>query len=465
MMLNKKKRLSTEHLDYVDDKSSALLLNTPKNARILLWVILLFFVVAVIWAALAKIDKVTVAMGKVIPSAQLQMIQNLEGGLVQKILVKEGEVVHKGQTLLLINDTQFVSDFQSKQSQLSAAQADSVGMNALLNTVIVDKSKTQDSWEQSVVIKPQPLIFSDTFRHNHPDLVVHQENEYGDKLSNLENQLSVVAQQIQQKRQSLLEANSNVSSLVSSLAIAQKEYNMTAPLTTDGVVPEIQLLKLQRQLNQTQQQLNSTRLQVPSLRSAIQEAILQRIDIASKFRANIQTQLNSTSVKIASLSESQVVLKDRVQRTVVVSPVNGTIQRIFVNTIGGVIQPGMNIISIVPAGDQLLIQAKVAPRDIAFLHPGLKAIVKLTAYNFSNYGGLKGIVQTISADTIQDKKGTSYYQITVKTDRNNLIGSEGQSLPIIPGMTASVDIVTGRRSVLNYLLNPVLKARQTAFRE
>ena len=465
MMLNKKKRLSTEHLDYVDDKSSALLLNTPKNARILLWVILLFFVVAVIWAALAKIDKVTVAMGKVIPSAQLQMIQNLEGGLVQKILVKEGEVVHKGQRLLLINDTQFVSDFQSKQSQLSAAQADSVGMNALLNSVIVDKSKTKDSWEQSVVIKPHPLIFSDTFSHNHPDLVVHQENEYGDKLSNLENQLSVVAQQIQQKRQSLLEANSNVSSLVSSLAIAQKEYNMTAPLTTDGVVPEIQLLKLQRQLNQTQQQLNSTRLQVPSLRSAIQEAILQRIDIASKFRANIQTQLNSTSVKIASLSESQVVLKDRVQRTVVVSPVNGTIQRIFVNTIGGVIQPGMNIISIVPAGDQLLIQAKVAPRDIAFLHPGLKAIVKLTAYNFSNYGGLKGIVQTISADTIQDKKGTSYYQITVKTDRNNLIGSEGQSLPIIPGMTASVDIVTGRRSVLNYLLNPVLKARQTAFRE
>ncbi len=464
-MKKKTTSIQDDHIDFMDDTSSALLLNTPKNARLLLWVVLLFFITAIIWAALAKIDKVTVATGKVIPSGQLQMIQNLEGGLVQQILVQEGQHVKKGQKLLLINDTQFVSDYQSKESQLAGFQANSIGTTALLKSVSIDKTKQGAQWHNSVIISNHTPNFSQKFQKNYPQLVSQQQSGYNDQINNLENQLSVVSQQIEQKRQSVLEAQSNVSSLTSSLAIAQKEYNMTAPLAKEGVVPPIQLLKLERQLNTTKQQLDSARLQIPLLRSAIQEAILQRIDIARKFRTNMQTQLNSLSVKIASLSESQVVLKDRVKRTVVISPVNGIIQRIFVNTIGGVIQPGMNIVSIVPSGQHLMIQARLAPQDIAFMRPGLKATIKFSAYNFSTYGGLLGNVKTISADTIQDKKGGSYYQVLVQTDQYSLKGPNDQKLPIIPGMTATVDIITGRRSVLNYLLNPVLKARHAAFRE
>jgi adhesin transport system membrane fusion protein len=464
-MKKKNTSIQDEHIDFMDDTSSALLLNTPKNARLLLWVVLLFFIVAVVWASFAKIDKVTVATGKVIPSGQLQMIQNLEGGLVQQILVQEGQHVKKGQKLLLINDTQFVSDYQSKESQLAGLQANSIGTKALLKSVSIDKTQKGTQWQNSVVIRNNTPSFTPKFQKNYPQLVTQQQSSYNDQINNLENQLSVVSQQIEQKRQSVLEAQSNASSLSGSLAIAQKEYNMTAPLAKEGVVPPIQLLKLERQLNTTKQQLNSARLQIPLLRSAIQESILQRIDIARKFRTAMQTQLNTLSVKIASLSESQVVLKDRVKRTVVISPVNGIIQRIFVNTIGGVIQPGMNIVSIVPSGQHLMIQARLAPQDIAFMHPGLQATIKFSAYNFSNYGGLLGQVKTISADTIQDKKGGSYYQVLIQTDQYSLNGPNDQKLPIIPGMTATVDIITGRRSVLNYLLNPVLKARHTAFRE
>lgn len=303
-----------------------------------------------------------------------------------------------------------------------------------------------------------------SIKKSHPDKVRRQQNEYRDNISNLENQLSVVAQQISQKQRELTENQSRIANLQRSYNIALKEYNITKPLADEGVVPKIELLKLQRSLNDTKRDLTSARLQAPVAKSAIKEATFKYMDIALQFRSDIQSKLNDTSDQLSSMNETRIGLEDRVKRTTVVSPVTGTIQKIYVNTVGGVIQPGMNLIEIVPTEDTLLIEAKIAPQDIGFLRPGLKAIVKFTAYDFTSYGGLDGVVETISADTIQDKEGNSFYQVRVRTDKNSLTAPDGESLPIIPGMTASVDIITGKRSVLDYLLKPILKSSSFCFK-
>jgi adhesin transport system membrane fusion protein len=195
----------------------------------------------------------------------------------------------------------------------------------------------------------------------------------------------------------------------------------------------------------------------------MREAVFQRLDVALTFRTEQQETLNQVEQQIASMTEGKVSLQDRVARTVVTSPVDGTVKKLHVNTVGGVIQPGMDIIEIVPSEDNLLIEAKIAPQDIAFLRPGLEAVVKFSAYDFTVYGGLNGQLETISADTIQDEEGNSFYLVKVRTEKNNI--GDAETLPIIPGMTASVDIITGKRSVLDYLINPIVRAQNTALRE
>ncbi|EPO7451926.1 HlyD family type I secretion periplasmic adaptor subunit, partial [Vibrio fluvialis] len=231
----------------------------------------------------------------------------------------------------------------------------------------------------------------------------------------------------------------------------------------EGVVPRIELLKLQRQVNDTRRDLTSSELKVPVLKSALRESMLSRIDAALKFRSQQQDALNQTQDKLSAMTESTVGLEDRVNRTVVVSPVTGTIKTLYVNTVGGVIQPGMDIVEIVPTEDTLLVEAQIAPQDIAFLRPDLPAIVKFSAYDFTKYGGLEGTLEHISADTSQDEDGNSFYLVRVRTKETSL--GHDASLPIIPGMTASVDIITGKRTVLDYLLKPILSAKDNALRE
>ncbi|MGF1786738.1 HlyD family type I secretion periplasmic adaptor subunit [Photobacterium swingsii] len=459
------KALTTEQLDYIDDQSAALLLNTPKSARRMLWVIVLFFVIAFVWASQAQLDQVTVGSGKVIASSQLQVVQNLEGGIVKSLLVTEGDAVVQGQELLIIDDTQFQSDFNEQSQSLVGTQADSVRLNALLASIRIDKSQAKTNWQKSIVIKQQALNFPSELTQNQARLVQRQKNEFTDQLSQLESQLAVVEQQINQKARERIETQSRVSSLRNSYGIASKELAITKPLADEGVVPEIELLKLQRQLNDTRRELKSAELQLPIIKAAIQEAILKRIDIAQNFRSDLQRELNEISDQLASLSASQIGLKDRVNRTTITSPVTGIIQTLHTNTVGGVIQPGMDVITIVPTDDNLLIEAQIAPKDIAFLRPKLRAMIKFSAYDFTVFGGLEGTLETISADTIKDDEGNSFYQIRIRTAQNYLLSGSGEILPIIPGMTASADIITGKRTVLDYLLKPVISAQRNALRE
>ncbi|CAH0535807.1 Type I secretion system membrane fusion protein PrsE [Vibrio stylophorae] len=451
-------------LDFVDDKTAALLLNTPRSARIMLWMVVLFFICAIIWAAYAEIDKVTVGQGKVIPSSQLQIVQNLEGGIVKSVLIKEGDFVEKDQQLLLIDDTRFQSDFRERKQQLVSLQGDIIRLQAELNAVHIDQKKAKSNWRKTVLIKEIPLEFSAEFGEENSKQVRQQRAEYRDNMNNLRNQLSVLDQQIRQKEQELIEVKATLRNLKQSYHLAAQELKITRPLAEEGVVPRVELLKLQRQVNDTRRDMTATQLQIPQIESSLRETIFKRIEVALSFRADQQLALNEVEDELSAMSESQVGLEDKVQRTIVLSPVTGTIKKIHINTVGGVIQPGMDLVEIVPSEDNLLVEAKIAPKDIAFLRPGLTTIVKFTAYDFTVYGGLQGDLETISADTIKDEEGNEFYLIKVRTNQN-FLGENGQKNPIIPGMTASVDIMTGKQSVLDYLLKPILRAKQNALRE
>lgn len=460
---NRFDQLSPDELDYVDDKTAALLLNTPNSARILLWVVVAFFILAAIWASWAEIDKVTVGEGKVVPSSQIQVVQNLEGGLVKEILVKEGQQVEKGQRLLLIDDTRFRSDYREREQQIANLTASVLRLSTSISSVVIREKFDEANWENSVAITINELSFPESFIEKQTTLIDRQNAEYRQNLKELINQMSLMSQQVKQKQQDLVEIQARVQNLRESYKFAKKELEITIPLADEGIVPQIELLKFQRQVNDTRRELTSSQLKVPVLKSAIRETILSRIDTAQQFRSEQQEKLNSAQDQLSSLNKSTIGLQDKVNRTVVTSPVTGTIKTLNINTVGGVIQPGMDIVEIVPSEDTLLIEARIAPQDIAFLRPDLHTIVKFSAYDFTKYGGLEGTLEHISADTTTDEEGNSFYLVRVRTKETSL--NKDKLLPIIPGMTTSVDIITGKRTIMEYLLKPILNAQSNALKE
>ena len=249
-----------------------------------------------------------------------------------------------------------------------------------------------------------------------------------------------------------------------SISNAQKQMNITKPLLEQGLFPEVDYLRLERDLINLQGDVNALQLGMPRAQQAseeIQQKILQR---KAEFHASALDELNLRRGELKSLQEAIEAGRDRVTRTDVRSPVRGTIKQININTIGGVIHSGESILEIVPLDDTLLIEARIRPADIAFLHPGQQAMVKITAYDFSIYGGMEGKVEQISADTILDERGESFFKVKLRT-KSNTLSYRGAELPIIPGMMASVDIMTGEKTVLDYILKPILKAKQNALRE
>ena len=391
------------------------------------------------------------------------MVQNLEGGLVKEILVREGQQVTQGQQLLLIDDTRFQSDFREREQQIYNLTAKVLQLSASVASIEVIENVTLRNWRNSVTISTDKLVYPANFEETQPRLAARQRAEYRQDLNDLRNQLRVLDQQVDQKIQDLNEVRSRISNLQQGYDFAQKEYELMAPLAEEGIVPQIEFIKLKRQVNDTKRELDSARGRVPVLNAAIREALLSRVDAALGFRSEQQEKLNLSQDELSAITQSTVGLEDRVDRTIVTSPVTGTIKKLHTNTVGGVIQPGMDLVEIVPTEDMLVVEAEIAPQDIAFLRPGLLAIVKFSAYDFTKYGGLVGRLEHISADTIQDEEGNSFYLVRVHTDQTGF-GSDGE-LPIIPGMTASVDIITGKRTVLDYLLKPVLSAKGRALRE
>ena len=430
--------------EYLSNLEVAVERQNPRGGRFLLWGVVLFIAAAFYWASVAELDEVARGVGKVIPSSQVQVVQNLEGGILAEILVSEGDVVEEGQTLLRIDDTRFASSYREGRASYLNLKAKAARLRAEADG--------------------GPFEAPEEVQREKPDLANREMNLFRSRADELTTNVGILNQQADQRRQELNELKVKEQSLSRSYRLLERELQLTAPLEKEGVVSEVEVIRLKRQLNDLKGELEATRLAIPRIRSTLDEAEQKVTEIQLEFRSDAREALNETLAELARISEANQALEDRVKRTWVKSPVHGTVKRLMVNTVGGVIQPGMDILEIVPLEDSLLVEANIRPRDIAFLRPGQDVTVKLTAYDFAIYGGLEASLEHISADTITNEEGESLYLVRVRTDRN-FLGTEDAPLPIIPGMQTEVDILTGKKTVLTYLFKPVLRGMNTALSE
>ncbi|MCW8891505.1 MAG: HlyD family type I secretion periplasmic adaptor subunit [Sedimenticola sp.] len=438
------KRIHDDDLDYMTDVSAAQLIKTPRGGRLILWMAVLFIISALVWANWAELDEVTTGVGQVIPSSQIQVVQNLEGGIVAALMVSEGETVEKDQVLLQIDDTRFSASLRETRLQYLALKAKA--------------ARLQAEAELGEFVPPEDVL------EESPSFIRLEKELYQARRSELDNNRSILSEQTAQRKQELQELNAKRSQLRRSLNLVKRELTMTRPLVKAGAISEVEVLRLEREVNELAGQLESTTLSIPRIQSTLDESLSKLKELDFRFQSKAREEWNAVNTELSGLVASSVALEDRVKRTSVRSPVRGTIKQLMVNTVGGVIQPGMELVKIVPLEDTLLVEAKIRPEDIGFLRPGQKTIVKFTAFDFAIFGGMQGKLEHISADTIKDDDGNSFYQVRVRTAKNQL-GSETNPLKIIPGMQAEVDIMTGKKTVLNYLLKPVLRANERALRE
>jgi len=413
-------------------------------ARWLLWSIALFVSVALLWANYATLDEVTRATGRVIPSSQIQTIQNLEGGILQEINVNVGDQVKKGSPLLRIDDTRFNSSFNENQSSIDTLNYRAMRLEAEISEQEL-KSPENLTDDQAILFEEESRLFES-------------------RKTELASAIAILREQRRQHVQAREELNRELQKLAENAALAEQELEITEPLVAKGAVSQVELLRLRMAVNEASGRLETVQLKAPSAESMIQEAEEKILERQQQFKNSAQEELTLIRAELSRLTYSKVALQDRVDRTEVRSPVDGVVNRILVTTEGAVIQPGMDLIEIVPTNDTLLVNAKVRPVDIAFIRPGQKAMVKLTAYDFAIYGGLEARLERIGADTIVDESGEHFFEIRVRTEKNYL-GTELAPLPIMTGMVASVDIITGEKTVLDYLLKPVKRATANAMRE
>ena len=429
---------------FMSDVNAAVMIGASRSSHIILLATLLFIATALIWAANASIDEVTRGEGKVIPSGKIQVIQNLEGGILSEILVEEGEFVEKDQPLLRLDDTRFSSSYGESRLKYLALLAKAARLHA-------------EAEEQTLQIPDIVWKEREDLARNEVALYKSRENE-------LQSNLSILGQQESQIRQELAELHAKRDKTARSYELVRQELVMSEPLATDGAISEVEILRLKRAVNDLMGELEADQLAIPRLQSELEEMKDKINDIEISFRTKARSELNEAEAELSGIEASLKGQQDRITRTLVRSPVNGEVKQIMVTTIGGVIQPGMDLLEIVPMEGNLLVEAHVRPADIAFLRPNQDAQVKLTAYDYAIYGSLRAKLEHISADTITDEQGESFYLIRVRTDRSYL-GTNDNPLRIIPGMTAVVDILTGEKTVLDYLLKPVLRAQEMALRE
>jgi len=434
-----------DEFDFANDIKAAHLERAPSFAWLTLAIIFVIILVGLIWAQLAVLDEVTTGSGRVIPSRQMQVVQTLEGGIVREILIREGDTVEKNQIIMQIDDTGFASRLGeikqrrwARQAEVARLEAEATGAEKLsLDSVLLSQA---------------------------PQSVLSEQQSFRARRTKLSDEISVLRQQFIQRRSELIELRTRENKLTATQKPLQRELDLTTNLYKKGAVPEVELLRLRRQAIELNGDIEIIRAAIPRLESSILEAENRVKTVNTTFRAQARERLSVARAELAVVEESIKAATDRVFRTSLKAPVRGIVNKLNVTTIGAVVQPGKDVVEIVPLDDTLLIEAQIRPQDVAFITKGQTASVKLTAYDYSTYGALKGKVERISADTITDERSETFYRVIIRTE-NSTLEKGGKKLPIIPGMVASVDILTGKKTVLDYLLKPVKRVRNEAFRE
>jgi adhesin transport system membrane fusion protein len=427
--------------DFMGDADRIILEQEPIKARILLRALMAAIVIFIAWAGLVDVDEVTKGDGKVIPSQQLQVLQSLDGGIVSQILVKEGDIVNPGQVLLQVDSTRFESSVRENRSEYLSLSAKAARLLA------IREGKPFDP--------PADVVSED------PKTVEQERQLYETANSEIQAQISIARQQQDQRQHELAEARAKQSQASQAYESTVKELNVTKPLLASGAVSEVEVLRLQRDVDRYRGERDIATAQISRAQSAVGEASRKIQEVELDYRNTASKEFSETMAKLNALTQTSTGLNDKVKQSAIRSPVRGTVKRLLVNTVGGVVQPGKDIVEVVPLEGKLVLEAKVQPRDIAFLRPGQKAMVKFTAYDFSIYGGLDATLELIGADSVTDERGNTFYTVRVSTTKTSL----ANNLPIIPGMVAEVDIVTGQKTILSYLLKPVLRAKQAALTE
>lgn len=397
------------------------------------------------WSSIARLDEVSRGEAKIIPASEVQIIQSLEGGIIDEISVHEGDEVKAGQVLLHMRNVQAGADFAAtNQKYLS-----------LLGTVSRLRAEAAD---EDVLTLPIEVV------DGAPDIAETQQQAFAASKKNNVGQVGVLKEQLAQKRQEITELKRRIADSENVLTLSRNEHDMVAPMVEKGSSSKRDLLQIEKQIAQQSTELNGLKLSLPRAQAAAQE-IQERInELSSGVAATAQKELVDKEAELNSVKQALKAYKDKSERNDLRSPVHGTVKDIKIRTVGGVAKPSEPIMEIVPLDDQLLVEGHIKPSDIAFIHPGQKAVVRITAFDSSIYGTIDGVVSDISADSMTTDKGESFYRVRVKTDKTNL-KHDGKDYQIIPGMQATIDIVTGEKTVLKYLLKPFVKAAQTAMRE
>ncbi len=416
---------------------------SSKKANLILWAIVAIFSLFLIWAYFAKVDEISRGMGQVVPSQRVQIIQNLEGGILSEIAVREGQKVNQDDLLARLENVQAASIYQDTLAKVYENMAAIARLEARIDG-------SEATYPQELEINPNLISRSDA-------LLQAERNQDLAELNILLNQKTL-------KNQELAEQEELKKQLSKSLELAQKQRNLAAPLLAQRAYSEIDFVNLEQRVQEISSELSVLEYSLPRLYTELQDVENRVVAHKAEQATTHRTQINTLEAELTSLRENLKAGGDRLIRTDIKSPVNGIVNTIFINTLGGVVRPAEAIMEIVPLTDELIVEAKINPVDIAFIYNGQKAIVKLSAYDFSIYGALEGVVDHISADTLEDQDGTVYYAVKIKTHANTL-GKENQNLPILPGMLAQVDIITGKKSILNFLLKPLIKSTQNAFTE
>ncbi len=410
--------------------------------------LLLFIVVTVIsligWAWWAELEEVTSGAGLVIPASKVKVVQNLEGGIVLAILTEDGAQVKKGQVLLRIDPTGF-------GARLNESLGRQAGMQVTLRRLRAEAEETEPDFDDALI-------------EQWPDLVSRELTLFLSRRESLQASLSALNELVLQRGQEIKEVRNQIRVVGRSLSLANEELELMRPAVREGIVSRVELFRTESRVNDLDGQLSSARLSLPRINATLAEAKQRLEERKKQFRSEALLERNTIEVELSALTETISAEQDRVARTDVRSPVDGIVKELMVTTIGQVVQPGLDLVEIVPLDDTLLIEAEVRPADIAFLRPGQPAVVKLTAYDFTLYGTLEGELERISVDTIEDEQGERFYKILVRTQRN-FLGEEAAGNVILPGMVAQVDVITGKKTVLQYITSPLLRVQGQALRE
>lgn len=442
--MNKNHNFSQDDYKFMRSISAAVLEQSPKKLRLILWFWIIAISSLITWSYYAKIDEIVRGEGKVIPRSENKMIQNLEGGIIEDILVKEGDLVKKNQILVRINNQKSKSDYES------------TNLKSLELTAKVMRLQEE--------VNNGAFIINNDLEKDLLEYVKLEKTLYDINKQKIETEIEVLKEQLIQKENDLSSSRNSIAYLSREYNLISEELRIAAPLVAKKIRSNVDFLKLKREANNIKKELTLVRISIPKTESLIEEAKSKISEVRDNFRKETQEELNKTIAELERTNATILSLKDKVTRTNVYSPTEGIIQKVFFNTIGGVIKPGDNLVEIVPTGERLLIETKIKPADIAFIYYNQEAKVKFTAYDYAIYGGLEGNVIKISADTEIDENKESFYTLQIQTKVNHLL-KNGKEFPIIPGMVVNVDILTGKKSILDYILKPILRAKDYSFTE